>query len=58
MQDETKKPNNELEISLLDLEVIRLHDIARTVERIVGEGQLSLDIRHCADRLAELTKRW
>ncbi len=41
----------------MDLEVMRLHDIARTVERIIGRGQLSEDIRHCADRLAELTKR-
>jgi len=56
MPEETNKPN-ELELHVMDLEVMRLHDIARTVERIIGRGQLSEDIRHCADRLAELTKR-
>jgi len=35
--------------------VIALHDIARTVEREVGRGQLSDDIRNCADRLHELS---
>jgi hypothetical protein len=35
--------------------VIALHDIARTVEREVGRGQLSDDIRKCADRLHELS---
>jgi hypothetical protein len=35
--------------------VIALHDIARTVEREVGHGQLSDDIRNCADRLHELS---
>jgi hypothetical protein len=35
--------------------VIALHDIARTVEREVGRGQLSDDIRACADRLHELS---
>jgi hypothetical protein len=32
-----------------------LHDIARTVEREIGRGQLSDDIRSCADRLHELS---
>lgn len=31
--------------------VIALHEIARTVEREIGHGQLSDDIRKCADRL-------
>jgi hypothetical protein len=35
--------------------VIALHEIARTVERDVGHGQLSDDIRKCADRLHELS---
>ena len=35
--------------------VIALHDIARTVEREIGRGQLSDDIRNCADRLHELS---
>jgi hypothetical protein len=34
--------------------VIELHDIARSVEREIGQGQLSLDLRDCADRLAML----
>jgi uncharacterized protein YecA (UPF0149 family) len=36
--------------------VIRLHDIAREVEQQVGVGELSQDIRACADRLSELNK--
>jgi hypothetical protein len=41
-----------------DLEylVIRLHDIAREVEQRVGFGELSKDIRACADGLSELIK--
>jgi hypothetical protein len=35
--------------------VITLHDIARTVEQEIGRGQLSDDIRKCADRLHELS---
>lgn len=31
--------------------VIELHNIARQVESTVGIGQLSEDIRNCADRL-------
>ena len=36
--------------------VIRLHDIAREVEQQVGVGELSRDIRACADRLSDLNK--
>ena len=36
--------------------VIDLHNIARLVEMQLGQGQLSADIRSCADRLHELTK--
>jgi hypothetical protein len=36
--------------------VIRLHDIAREVEQQLGAGELSQDIRACADRLSELNK--
>jgi hypothetical protein len=35
--------------------VIALHEIARTVEQEIGHGQLSDDIRSCADRLHELS---
>ena len=35
--------------------VIALHDIARTVEAEAGKGQLSEDIRSCADRLHQLS---
>ena len=35
--------------------VIALHDIARTVEQEIGRGQLSDDIRNCADRLHEFS---
>jgi hypothetical protein len=36
--------------------VIRLHDIAREVEQQLGAGELSQDIRACADRLSDLNK--
>ena len=55
MQDETKL--NEIELKVLDDEVINLHNVARTVEQHIGRGQLSDDIRACADRLSELLKR-
>ena len=34
--------------------ITRLHDIARVVEQEIGNGQLSEDIRNCADRLQTL----
>ena len=36
--------------------VIDLHRIAAMVEQKIGKGQLSEDIRSCADRLHEITK--
>ncbi len=36
--------------------VINLHHIARLVEKEVGRGYLSDDIRDCADRLHALVK--
>jgi len=36
--------------------VIRLHDIARKVAQKIGAGELSADIRACADRLSEYNK--
>ena len=36
--------------------VIKLHDLARIVERKIGFGELSKDIRKCADRLSDLNK--
>jgi hypothetical protein len=35
----------------LDEAIIQLHDVARAVEQQIGTGQLSEDIRNCADRL-------
>ena len=35
-------------------QVAKLHDIARIVEFEIGRGQLSEDIRKCADRLSTL----
>lgn len=37
--------------SQLHQAVINLHDIARLIETDIGRGQLSEDIRKCADRL-------
>ena len=36
--------------------VIRLHDIAREIEQHIGSGELSKDVRSCADRLSDLNK--
>ena len=36
--------------------VIQLHDIAREVEQKIGFGELSKNIRQCADRLSDLNK--
>jgi hypothetical protein len=40
----------------LEYLVIRLHDIAREIEQKIGVGQLSKDIRACADRLSDLNE--
>ena len=56
MQEETKV--TEIELETLHDEVIKLHEVARTLEKAFGQpGQLSDDIRSCADRLTELLKR-
>lgn len=36
--------------------VIKLHDAARAVEKEVGQGKLSKEIRESADKLNELLK--
>jgi hypothetical protein len=41
-------------LELIDA-VVALHEIARTVAREVGVGQLHDDIRDCADRLHKLS---
>lgn len=40
----------------LQQSVIELHNIARLIEQGIGTGQLSLDLRDCAERLAMLIK--
>jgi len=35
--------------------VIALHEIAQLIEKEIGIGQLSDDVRNCADRLHELS---
>ena len=45
----------ETKFNLLD-SVIKLHDIARLIEQEIGRGNLSDDVRHCADRLNVLLK--
>jgi hypothetical protein len=54
MQDETK--TSETELAMLDQDVIELHNIARRVEQYIGQGQLSDDVRHLADRLSDCIK--
>ncbi len=41
----------------LDECVIQLHDIARQIEKEIGKGALSEDIRRDADRLSDLVKK-
>ena len=45
----------ETKFKLLD-NVIKLHDIARLIEQEVGQGNLSDDVRNCANRLNFLLK--
>jgi hypothetical protein len=56
----TRKLKKFLGAKIMDFDieylVIRLHDIAREVEQRVGVGELSKDIRACADRLSEVNK--
>ena len=54
MQDEI----NEIEAVMLEQDVIALHDIARHLEKTIGQGQLSEDIRAAADRLNQLLQRY
>jgi hypothetical protein len=43
-------------MNTLDEAVIALHNVARLVEKQIGLGLLSEDIRDCADRLHQLVK--
>lgn len=45
-----------MDYSDLNTAVIELHNAARSVERDLGQGKLSEDIRDCADRLHALIK--
>ena len=38
----------------LDEAVITLHNVARLIEKEIGKGLLSEDVRDCADRLHKL----
>jgi hypothetical protein len=56
----TRKLTNFLGAKIMDFDieylVIRLHDIAREIEQKIGDGELSKDIRSCADRLSDCNK--
>ena len=56
----TQKLKKFLRAKIMDFDieylVIRLHDIAREVEQKIGVGELSKDIRDCADRLSDCNK--
>ena len=56
----TRKLKKFLGAKIMDFDieylVIRLHAIAREVEQRIGVGELSKDIRGCADRLSDLNK--
>ena len=57
---QTRKLTKFLGAKIMDFDieylVIRLHDIAREVEQKIGVGELSQDIRACADRLSDCNK--
>ena len=57
---QTRKLKKFLGAKIMDFDIeyliIRLHDIAREVEQKIGVGELSRDIRACADRLADCNK--
>ena len=40
----------------LDQVVIDLHNIARTIEKEIGIGKLSIECRRLADRLSDIIK--
>ena len=42
------------DLDLVDA-VITLHNVARLIEEAIGQGQLSNDVRLCADRLHALS---
>ena len=51
MEEKIKQPTSNLAEA-----VFELHNIARTIEQEIGIGQLSEDVRKCADRLHDLLK--
>jgi hypothetical protein len=57
---QTRKLTKFLGAKIMDFDieylVIHLHDIAREVEQKIGVGELSQDIRSCADRLSDSNK--
>jgi len=57
---QTRKLTKFLGTKIMDFDieylVIRLHDIAREIEQKIGVGELSRDIRGCADRLSDINK--
>jgi hypothetical protein len=57
---QTRKLTKFLGAKIMDFDieylVIRLHDIAREVEQKIRVGELSKDIRRCADRLSDSNK--
>ncbi|CAB4168098.1 hypothetical protein UFOVP1666_179 [uncultured Caudovirales phage] len=44
-------------IHTLETAIIELRSIARLIEKEVGKGLLSADIKNCADRVNEVTTR-
>lgn len=56
MREETK--TSEMELAMLDQDVIELHNIARRIEKYIGQGDLSDSVRHVADRLSSILKKY
>ena len=45
-----------IKMTNLDQAVIDLHNIARTIEKEIGTGKLSVECRRLADRLSDIIK--
>ena len=58
MEKMTQDEINEIELVTLQDDVIQLHEVARHIEKTIGKGQLSDDLRNLADRLSEYINRY
>jgi hypothetical protein len=48
---------NQIELAMPDEDVMQLRNIARHIEKYIGRGALSEDVRNAADKLHELINK-